>query len=300
LTIRFITEYASPTTIQTTVSVANTGFLREVLVIIKDTTDQTTITTLTSKPITEIKKSITGLFDGGMSKVSYIKRINADLPTGLEINANYFTILLDGFSAVELGASNLGDFVGVVWQETNNINEGIENKIAKIYNTLLDGYTLGYTAGIFLSQNDWSNLQYTPTNKNVFVVDNLGTANTLFLNRLSFWGRDDFEGTRLMALFADSNGITKHYIEKQIAVELQTNNLNLLSSDLKNTIVDAKIVENSNKNYINDNYLLTGLISAFIYTVSLSTKPNAFDSDLDLVVPAPIWKIDMTIKQLVA
>lgn len=292
--INFILDYASPTSINTTTAQAPTGFLRQVLVAIKSDADDTAISTLTSKPTTSISRCVDGLFDGGLARVSYIKLNLADL-TGFNVSQENFTILFDGYSEAELSARDLGDFEGVIGFETSNTADTIENKVCKMYSTNKDGYTLGYTFGLGLSNVVWSNLQYLASNKAINFVTDLGTANLLYDNKISAWARDDVVGLRLISFFVGGEPFTKPYIEKEIAINLQTNNLNLLASGLDYTKQDCAIVKNFNSDYINKFYVASGLINGFDYSVDLTTD-NEFLSTLEVDPTIPVWKILMNIK----
>lgn len=291
----WILDYATPTTIDTAVVTAPTGFLRAVVVIIKAEVDETSLTQLTTKPATSISGAVDGLFDGGLSAVNYIKRINADLPVGLSLDNEAFSVILDGYNDAELTAKDLQGFKGTLHYEVDTTNAGVETNTDKVYNPAKDGYTAGYTLGRMLSSTEWSNNQYISTPANVYVVTDLGAAETLFNARTTFWGRDDVAGTRLCGAFVGGNGFTKPYIEEEIAINLQANNLNLLAGNLKNTLQDCKIVELFNRNYINEFYLNTGLITAFDYEVKLSSEVFKFQSKLAVAVAIPVWIINMNI-----
>jgi hypothetical protein len=290
----FVLEYTSPTSIETAVVQAPTGFLREVLVIIKAQVSDVSISTITAKPSVSVSELVDGLFDGGMNKVSYIRLIDADI-SSFSVKNSYFTILLDGFSDVEILAKELGDFEGVIGFETDSQSAGIENKTCKMYAPLKNGYTIGYSFGLGLSSPIWINLQYKSSNKNVEFIDNLGIANTLYNTKISTWGKDDVVGLRLISFFVGGEAFSKAYIEKEIAINLQTNNINYLASELSYNLQDASLVEANNSNYIQRFYVDTGLIETFEYEVKLSTN-NEFLSNLYITPIIAIWKINMIIK----
>ena len=290
---KWILDYASPTSINTTTAQAPTGYLRNIIVVIKATADDTAISTIISKPVISIDKCVDGLFDGGINKVSYIKLINADV-SNLNLNDEYFTILFSGFSEAEILAKDVGTFNGVVGYETDNEADGIEFNTCKMYNPLKDGYTIGYIFGVALSSVNWRNFQYNPTNKNVYFVDNIGVANTLYDNKISVLGKDGVVGIRLVSFFIGGESFSKPYVEKEIVINLQTNNVNLLTQELDYTLQDCAIVSNFNNNYITNFYLNTGLIQDFDYSVSL-TSNNEFLSNLDITPKIAVWKINMEV-----
>lgn len=290
---KWILDYASPTSINTTIVQAPTGYLRNIIVVIKADTDDTAISTITSKPSVSIDKCVDGLFDGGMNKVSYIRLINADV-SSLNLKDEYFTILFSGFSDAELLAKELGTFDGEIGYEIDDENAGIEANTCKMYNPLKDGYTIGYIFGIALSNVSWRNFQYNPTNKNVYFVSDLGIANTLFDNKISAFGKDDVVGIRLVSFFIGGESFSKPYVEKEIVINLQTNNVNLLTQELSYNLQDTGIIRSFNSDYIQKFYVDTGLIEDFDYSVDLTTDNN-FISNLDIKPVVAVWKILMQV-----
>ena len=290
---KWILDYASPTSINTSTAQAPTGYLRNIIVVIKAIADDTAISTITSKPSVSIDKCVDGLFDGGMNKVSYIKLINADV-SSLSLNDEYFTILFSGFSEVEIEDKDLGAFDGVIGYEIDDEDDGIEINTCKMYNTLKDGYTIGYIFGVALSSVNWRNFQYNPTNKDVYFVGDLGIANALYDNKISAFGKDDVVGIRLVSFFIGGESFSKPYVEKEIVINLQTNNINQLSQELSYNLQDTGIVRSFNANYIQKFYVDTGLIEDFDYSVDLTTDNN-FISDLDIKPVVAVWKILMQV-----
>ena len=290
---KWILDYASPTNINTTIAQAPTGYLRNIIVVIKALADDTAISTITSKPTISIDKCVDGLFDGGMTKVSYIKLINADV-SSLNLKDEYFTILFSGFSGAEILAKDLGSFDGVVGFEIDNTADGIEFNTCKMYNPLKDGYTIGYIFGVALSSVNWRNFQYNPTNKDVYFVSDLGIANALYDNNISAFGKDDVVGIRLVSFFIGGESFSKPYVEKEIVINLQTNNINLLTQELSYNLQDTGIVKSFNADYIKKFYVDTGLIEDFDYSVDLTTDNN-FISDLDIKPVVAVFKILMQV-----
>lgn len=293
MTTKWILDKASPTTISTATVPSNTGYLRAVIVVIKAEADDVSITTITSNPAVSIDKCIDGLFESGLSKVSYIRLIDADI-SALEIKDTYFTVMFSGYSEGELEARKVGSFNGVVVFETTDVNKGIEAFTDTPYSLTKDGYTMGCTYGAPLSSATWSNCQYRATNKEVSFVSDLGTSKTLYDNKITHWGKDETAGLRLLAFYIGGESFTKPYIEQEIAINLQTNNINLLAQELDYTLQDCAVVTNANSSYITKFYLETGLIKAFDYTVTLGTN-NEMKSKLDITPTVAVWVINMEI-----
>jgi hypothetical protein len=153
---------------------------------------------------------------------------------------------------------------------------------------------MGYTYGLALSSPTWKNFQYNPTNKAVSFVTDLGTSKALYNNKITHWGKDDTAGLRLLGFFIGGESFTKPYIEEEIKINLQTNNINLLSQGLDYTLQDSAIVSNFNSNYIKKFYVDTKLIEDFDYSVSLTTN-NEFLSELDIKSKVAVWVINMEI-----
>lgn len=290
---RTLLDYASPTSINTDIVQAPTGFLRNILVVVKSDTADTTISTITSKPSVSFDKCIDNLFDKGMNKVSYIRLENTDI-SNLSLNNEYATVLFNGFSIEELKARNIGSFNGVIGYEISNENDG-DPDINTTYTPIADGTVIGSLFGTGLSNVSWKNCQYrTISIEEKYVVKDLGLMNTLYDSKISFIGRDDVVGTKIASFFIGGESFSKPYIEKEITLNLQTNNINLLSQELSYNIQDAGIIRSFNSNYIQKFYVETGLIEDFDYSVDLTTDNN-FISNLDIRPVVAVWKILMQV-----
>lgn len=288
----WILDYATPTRLTTSSVVAPTGYIREVLVIKKGV--DSAIEILTSKQSVDPSMAVNGLFDAGMTRVAFKTAEDLDL-TNLDLVGQYFTIVVEGFDELELEAKDLGTFDGVFVFESNTLTPSVVKNTMEVYSQNVNGYTAGYIIGLLLTGAEWKNLQYTSTNKNVYFIEDLGTANGLYNNYGTAFGKDDFQGVRLVSAFIGGEGISKPYILEEIKVLTQVSNLKMLAKEVKWTKLDAQNVQAVNTNFINDNYVQTNLVSSFTYKVSLGSSTKEFNSKLDIVVPMPVWKINMEV-----
>ena len=94
-----------------------------------------------------------------------------------------------------------------------------------------------YAFGALLSASTWRNQQYIPTNAaNVHAITDTGAAESLFDDRISFYFKDEEQGTRLGFFVAGGKSITTPYINKEIQLVMQSEMLSLIRSTQPNNI----------------------------------------------------------------
>lgn len=288
----WILDYSTPTSLETSSAVANVGYIREVLVVRKGV--ETPIEILTSRQTTNSSKVVNALFDVGVTRVGFKEQEDLDLSL-VKLKGEFFTVIVEGFEIEDIEAKNLGEFNGVFVFESTNLEPAITYNQIEVYSLTTDGYTAGEIIGKLVVGSEFRNLQYTTTNNNVSYVEDIGTANGLYNKKGTVFGRDDFQGIRLVSAFCNGEGISKPYILEEIKVLTQASNLKMLGTSLAWNINDTQLVDAVNTNFITENYVTTGLITSFEYNVSLGTDNSAFASSLDVKVSTPVFKIKMEI-----
>lgn len=288
----WILDYSTPTSLETSSAVANVGYIREVLVVRKGV--ETPIEILTSRQTLNSSKVVNALFDVGVTRVGFKEQEDLDLSL-VKLKGEFFTVIVEGFEIEDIEAKNLGEFNGVFVFESTNLEPAITYNQIEVYSLTTDGYTAGEIIGKLVVGSEFRNLQYTTTNNNVSYVEDIGTANGLYNKKGTVFGRDDFQGIRLVSAFCNGEGISKPYILEEIKVLTQASNLKMLGTSLAWNINDTQLVDTVNTNFITENYVTTGLITSFEYNVSLGTDNSAFASSLDVKVSTPVFKIKMEI-----
>lgn len=291
--ITWILDYASPVSIGSPPITAPVGMVRKCLLVIKDIVSETTITEHTTKPTDPSLSAVAKVFDGGLNSCFSIKLSELDLST---ISTKYlcYTIVAVGFSLAEIQARDLGDFEGVFFYNDPAI-QPIQVKVGTFPFASIE--TMCYTVGLHLSL-DWSGRTYKATSQNITdAITSIGVAESVYEAKGIAWGKDDFVGTRLISGFVGGRSMSADYIEKEISIQLQTINFNLLSLDtLRYTRQDSKIVEQAGESFVSEFYLNTKKIQEFTLTTSLLPTLDGFLTTLEVVASYPIWKLPIIIQ----
>jgi len=172
---------------------------------------------------------IAGLFDAGLNKVSliYIDDISKLTPLIERKETDFFTLHnTSDFTTDEFLNASLN------WQGVRGFAE-VDRKICKdnanIKNTCAfyvadsgkNAYKSFYSFGSLLSAGTWRNQQYISTLSPDGAIVDLGAAEGLFDDRISFFLSDLTNGTRLGFFVAGGRSITAPYVEKEIELMLQ-------------------------------------------------------------------------------
>lgn len=155
--------------------------------------------------------------------------------------------------------------------------------------------------------SDWKNQQYI-TMPFADDVNDLGTANSLFDDRISFVIADDEFGNRLGLLCAGGSAIVKNYIEENLVLDTQSKGLQYVSANEPSlSLTEAALIENELQKIIDGDgteggdpgYVGRGWITSGTVNVTLSGQQFVLDAD---IVHAPIdaiWRIFGQISQSV-
>lgn len=292
----WVIDYATPvSTTAPDVPVSN-AFLRQLLVVLKDATSETEITTLTESPATAGLEAIARAFTGGLKKVSYIKLEDLTALNTFELRLQYYTVIAIGYTPEEIALANYGDYDGVIVYPTNaagDVVSGVRN-VAYCYGEL--GLKACLTFGKLLSGATFKNLAYTDALSNEETLQSEGIAQQWDDAKGIAWGYDDQVGSRLIAGFINGKGLSTPYIQRDLLIQIQTNSFNIMANSTNYTIEDAKLVQGYNQQVI-DGFINAGLLISANYSVILDpTNTNTFISTLsDLETPIPIFKIKINV-----
>lgn len=152
---------------------------------------------------------------------------------------------------------------------------------------------MAFAFGSFLSNlSNWTNQQYItmPFNDG---VDTLGTANSLFDDKVSFVLADTEFGNRLALFVAGGKAIVAPYIGKNLRLDLQSRSLSWISANQPQyTLTEAALLESRlQEDIIEQRYIQTKWITAGIVEVKLLQDNFVASGFIDISEPTALWRI---------
>lgn len=138
----------------------------------------------------------------------------------------------------------------------------------------------------------WNNQQYItmPVNDD---VDELGEANSLFDDKVSFVINDTQYGNRLALFAAGGKAIVAPYIGKNLRVDLQSRALQWIAANQPQyTLANAALLENRlQEDVIKTLYVDRGLIEAGVVSISLLQDNFVANGEINIAEPKALWRI---------
>ena len=203
---------------------------------------------------------------------------------------------LDGTTAA--GELDVGTFDGVVAfssddAETCQVFATGDKRCGFFRNDLNGAKNMFFAFGKLLSnQAGWRNQQYIsmPFNDG---IDELGQAEALFADRVSFVLNDTEFGNRLAFFVAGGKAIAAPYIKKNLCIDLQSRALQWISANQPDyTLVNASLLESAlQDDVIQKKYIDTRWISNATIEISLVNDNFVASGSINMVEPKALWKI---------
>lgn len=197
----------------------------------------------------------------------------------------------------------LGGFKGVVGVQSQDADfaaeqAAIENRCAFFSSVTHKAKNLCYAFGKLLSNPvTWNNQQYVtmPVNDG---VDELGEANSLFDDKVSFVIADSEFGTRLGLFAAGGKAIVAPYIVKNICIDLQSKALQWISGNQPAyTLTNATLLENRLQEDVINSYISRALITAGIVEISLVEDNFRAAGAINIAEPKALWRVASELRQ---
>lgn len=148
-----------------------------------------------------------------------------------------------------------------------------------------------YALGKLLSnQLNWTNQQYIPMPFSDGVTE-LGDANSLFDERISFALTDDKYGSRLGLFAVGGKAIVAPYIVKNLEIDLQSRGLTFVSANQPGytpkwaTLLESDLLDVV-QSYINRQWIEKGTL-----TVSIGDVQFVASSSINISEPKALWRI---------
>lgn len=179
----------------------------------------------------------------------------------------------------------------------------IENRVAFHTTSNTKARNMFYAFGKMLSNPlNWTNQQYIQM---PFAddVDELGEANNLFDQKISFALSDDEFGNRLGLFAAGGKAITAPYITRNLEIDLQSRALSYISGNQPAyTLTQAALLEDELQKVIsgdasNPGYIGRGWIEAGVVEVRLEQENFVASGYINISEPNAMWRIFGEIRQ---
>lgn len=200
-------------------------------------------------------------------------------------------------------ALDVGTFEGVVGFSTEDEEFAAEesskkNRCVFITNETNKAQNMCFAFGKLLSnQLNWLNQQYISMPLNDGVVD-LGVANLLFDDKISFVINDEEYGN-VLALFAAGNrAIVAPYIIKNLSIDIQSKAVQWIAANqpqytLKEAaLLEARILEDVINQYIARNWISAGEISISLFQDNFVAAGN-----INVSEPKALWRVFAELRQ---
>ncbi len=296
-------DYFFPITVIEPTPQASTAFLKQVCIVAKKKmggtdgvitacTDMTAVAALTDN--TEAQR----LFDAGMHKVFVLINETLDLDDILLGVDDFYTLLLTSdFSDSDVTGADFGTFKGVIGCASTDdsflhTQAAIPNRAA--FHTTSGNHVknMFYAFGKLLSNAaDWLNQQYIslPVADD---IDNVGDADTLFADKISFCLTDSEFGNRLALFCCGGKSIVAPYILANLSVDLQSKALQYVSGNMPSfSVKHASLIEDELKKVI-QGYIDRGWLESGTVAVTLGDNENFVASaSMDIPSPTSLWRI---------
>ncbi len=210
------------------------------------------------------------------------------------------TALENGAEAVEaaVGTIDVGAFDGVVGfssedEDVCSLFAGHNNQAAFFTGNMNGAKNMMFAFGKLLSNlSDWKNQQFIPMPVDDGIT-NLGTANTLFDDRVSFVITDDEFGSRLAMFAVGGKAIVSPYIKKNLRLDLQSRAITWISANQPQyTLTNAALLEQRLQNdVIEQKYVQTQWIEKGIVSITLVQDNFVGTADINITEPTALWRI---------
>jgi hypothetical protein len=305
--MKILLDYLFPITAIEPTPAASTAFLKQVLCVGKPKdggVTQGVITLCTSQAAVDAlvgaqaAAEIGQLFAAGMTRVYVMP--NADLSLAAELaasNVGFYTILITSdFTDANVTAADFGEFEGVIGVSSTDdaflaVQAAIANRCAFHVNSTNKAKNLFYAFGKLLSNAlNWKNQQYVPMPL-ADDVATLGAANALFDDRISFVISDDEFANRLAMFCAGGKAITAPYIERNLAIDIQSKALQYISGNQPAYTKTAAALLEDELQKIIQSYLDIKWIDAGTVEISLVQDNFVASGDINIAEPKALWRI---------
>jgi hypothetical protein len=175
----------------------------------------------------------------------------------------------------------------------------IENRVAFYTSSTNGAKNMMYAFGKLLSNSsNWTNQQYItmPFDDD---VEDLGTSESLFEDKVSFVITDDEFGNKLALFAVGGKAIVSPYILKNLRVDIQSAALTWISGNQPQyTIKEASLLETRlQEDVIKVKYIERNLITAGTVDISLVNDNFVATGSINVSEPKALWRGEIEMRQ---
>jgi hypothetical protein len=310
--MNILLDYFFPITAITPTPAASTAFLKQVCFVGKPVSPDTgSLTLATSLAAAQAlvdsagaKAELAALFAGGITRCYVMAKADLDVDALLEGHeTEFFTILVSSdYSDANITAADFGAFEGVVGVASVDdaflaIQAAIENRAAFHTTAANDSKNMCYAFGKLLSNAlGWLNQQYI-TMTLADDVANLGDANALFDDKVSFVISDDEFGNRLALFACGGKAIVAPYIVRNLQIDIQSKALQYISGNMPGyTNTQAALLEDE-LSKVMESYISRQWVEAGTVTIKLEQENFVASGYINIAEPKAMWRIFGEIRQ---
>lgn len=191
----------------------------------------------------------------------------------------------------------LGPFEGVVGHASDDDDfaaafAAVENQCGFFTKAANGANNMFYAFGSMLSNAaNWRNQQYIsmPLNDD---VDELGEANALFDNKVSFVIHDDEFANRLALFACGGKAIVAPYILKNLRLDMQSKAVQWISANQPQyTLKNASLLEARLQEDVINSYIARGLIESGSVEITLVEDNFVANGDISVPEPKALWRV---------
>lgn len=289
---------------------ANTTYLRTAVVAVKpaqgvETGTLTRVISAAAAAQLTDNTDIEQLFAAGMQSVYILPTDDLNVSGALANSTVRFKTLLisSDFSEVEIAALNVGAFTGVVsaiftTKATAKAFAAQQNRVAWFNNqSSTQGKNAFFAWGAFLSANAWNNNQYISLPVDDMLLD-LGTAEELFNDRISFALTSEQYGPRLAFFGVGGQAIIAPYVSEELIINLQGAALRYLNLNRPQyTLVQAKLLQDYLNKDANARYVQTNLLTYANVVITLDKSNYEGTVEVSIPEPSALWRLSGILTQ---
>lgn len=304
--MKILLDYVFPISIIQPTPAASTAFLKQVCVIAKPKAGQEAnvgllypCTNMTEVGVRTANTNAQQLFNAGMSKVFIILSTDLDLVGYLEAHrGEFFTVLISSdYTNADIADMDVEGFEGVTGIATADsaVAEAqavIENRCAfKVAAQATPTNMFNAFGKLLSNQSNWLNNQYISMPVNDQVSD-LGSANSLFDERVSFVINDEEFGNRLALFAAGGKAIVAPYIIKNLRINLQSRTLQWISQNQPQyTLKDAALLETRLEEDVIQNFIDRQWIESGNISITLREQNFVANGAINVPEPKALWRV---------
>lgn len=302
-------QYVFKINVHTPSASPDTSYIRNILAVVKPLSEDTPAQITRCISEAEISaltnnQEAAQMIKGGKSYVYVLPTQTLDIADILDkADYRFFTIFAGSeFDDEDWAGKNFGSFDGVLARAFSDREQAkefsaVKNQCGFFANKDNGGKNAAFAFGALLGGAKWSNCQYIDMPLSDGVKD-IGTAESLFEDRVSFVLTSPEYANCLAFFAAGKQAITAPYITEEIRTRQQGKALNWIRTNNPDyTLVNAKLLEKCLQKELDDNYVNTKLVESAKISVVLSGDNFLATGNIAIAEPKALWRLQGNLSQ---